>query len=161
KGQRRTLGDVVDGARQLLRPKAVGSVPNMLPWSIIALTRTTPAVRRQWTNAWGETVDLDALVERALQHLEVASMPLTQAMQEHRPVTARAPVHSFTCGGTHMLYALLTAAATGYGSGDRGARIQRQTDLLVWRLRADVEMMERFYRAKAGHPATIWFETDA
>ena len=75
KGRRRTLGDVVEGARALLRPTLVASLPNALPWSLIALTRTTSPRRRQWTNAWGEPVDLDALVESALRLLEEASLP--------------------------------------------------------------------------------------
>ena len=102
-GRRRTLRDVADGARVLLRPKLVISVPNNLPWSLIALTRTTPALRRQWTNAWGEPVDLDMLVESALRSLEQASLPIARAMQEGRSETAQAPVHAFTCALVHGL----------------------------------------------------------
>jgi hypothetical protein len=162
-GRRRTLAEVVEGARALLRPTLVGSLPNVLPWSLIALTRTASPPRRQWTNAWGEPVDLDALVESALRLLEEASLPVAQAMREGLPQTAQAPVHSFTCGGTHMLYGLLTAMHTGYPGKDRGERMQRQVDLLVWRLGADVDLIERFYRAPGlrGTPAAFWLELDS
>jgi hypothetical protein len=161
-GRRRTLRDVVDGARALLRPTLVASVPNALPWSLIALTRTTPPPHRQWTNAWGEPVDLDALVESALRLLEQASLPIAEAMRESRPLTAQAPVHAFTCGGTHMMYALLTAVHAGYVGEDRARRIQQQMDLLVWRLGADVDLIERFYRApgRSGDAVASWFELD-
>ena len=160
-GRRRALRDVREGARALLRPKLVLSVPNALPWTLIALTRTTSPVRRQWTNAWGEPVDLNVLVESALRLLEQASLPLAQAMREGRPETAQAPVHAFTCAGTHMLYALLTAVSAGYTANDRPERVQRQVDLLIWRLSADLDLIERFYQARAGNAGAFWYELDA
>jgi hypothetical protein len=161
KGRRRTLGEVVDGARALLRPTQIASVPNAQPWSLIALTRTTPPARRQWTNAWGEPVDLDALVEGALRLLEQASLPVAEVMREGKPETRQAPVHNFTCGGGHMIYALLTAMQTGYAGKDRARRMQQQVDLLVWRLSADLDLIERYYRARGGQPTDFWYEFDA
>jgi hypothetical protein len=160
-GRRRTLNDVVEGARTLLRPKLVISDPNALPWTIIALTRTTPPLRRPWSNAWGEPVDLDELVESALRLLEQASQPLARDMQEGRPETGKAPVHEFTCGGTHMIYALLTAVHAGYTGRDRAARVQRQADLLVWRLGGDIDLIDRFYREVSGDPKAPWYELDS
>jgi hypothetical protein len=127
---------------------------------VIALTRTTPAVRSRWTNGWGETVDLDAIVETALGMLERASAPVAEAMRDGRPLTAQAPVHGFTCGGTHMLYSLLTAVHQGYVRQDRAERVTRQVDLLVWRLGADVALMDRFYKARAGQAGAVWYELD-
>ena len=160
-GRRRTLRDVVDGARALLRPTLVTAVPNALPWSLIALTRTTTPLRHQWTNAWGEPVALDFVVERALRLLEQASVPVAQAMREGRPETAHAPVHGFTCGGTHMLYAVLTAVHAGYTGKDRRERVQQQVDLLVWRLSADLDLIERFYGARADNAGGAWYALDA
>jgi hypothetical protein len=160
-GRRRTLRDVVDGARALLRPTLVTSVPNALPWSIIALTRTTPPVRPQWTNAWGEPVALDVVVERALRLFEQASAPVAEAMREGRPETGQAPVHGFTCGGTHMLYALLAAVHAGYAGKDRRERVQRQVDVMVWRLSADLDLIERFYKARAGGAGADWYVLNA
>jgi len=157
-GRRQTVQDVVDGARALLRPAPIASSPNALPWSLIALTRTTPAVRGQWTNAWGEPVDLDALVENALRLLEQASLPVARAMREGRPQTGQAPVHGFTCGGTHMIYGLLSAVHAGYAGKDRRQRMQQQMDVLVWRLSADLDLMDRVYRGRTGD---FWFEFDA
>jgi len=163
-GRRRTLRDVVDGARALLRPTLVSSVPNALPWSIIALTRTTPPVRSQWTNAWGEPVALDVIVERALRLLEQASAPVAEAMREGRPEMGQAPVHGFTCGGTHMLYALLAAVQAGYVGKDRRERVQQQADVMVWRLSADLDLIDRFYKARAGVAASAsveWYALNA
>jgi len=161
KGNRRTMQELVEGARALLRPTLIVSSPNALPWSLIALTRTTALPRRQWTNAWGESVDLDALVESALRLLEEASLPVAQAMRDGRPETGQAPVHGFTCGGGHMIYALLTAVHAGYTGKDRSRRMQQQVDVLVWRLSADLDLIERFYRARGKRPSDFWFELDA
>jgi len=161
KGHRRTRQDVVAGARTLLRPTPIASSPNALPWSLIALTRTTAPSRRQWTNAWGESVDLDALVESGLRLLEEASLPVAQAMREGRPETRQAPVHGFTCGGGHMIYGLLAALRAGYTGKDRPRRMQQQMDLLVWRLSADLDLIERFYRARGTSTSGSWYELDA
>jgi hypothetical protein len=160
KGQRRTLQDVIESARTAFGPRLLAAGPNTLPWSVIALTRTTPPLRRQWTNAWGERVDLDDVVARSLFLLEEASMPLARAMREGKGETAQAPVHGFTCGGTHMLYAVLTSMHAGYTGKDRPARVQQQVDILVWRLSAEIEFIDRFYRSRAASPIAGWYQLD-
>jgi hypothetical protein len=157
----RTLGDVVDDAHALFRPSQVIGQPNAVPWSIIAFARTTSPMRATWTNAWGESVDFDAVVDDALRLMEQASAPLAQAMREDRPESTRAPVHGFTCGGAHMLYALLTAAQTGFAGKERHDRIRFQSDLMLWRMRADRALIERFYKERAAQPGAYWFELDA
>lgn len=161
KGHRRTLQDVVEGARALIRPTLIASSPNALPWSLIALTRTTAPSRSKWTNAWGESVDLDALVESALRLLEEASLPVAEVMREGRPETRQAPVHGFTCGGGHMIYALLAALHGGYTGSDRPRRMQQQMDLLVWRLGADLDLIDRFYKTRAGSAGVEWYALNA
>lgn len=161
KGSRRTLQDVVSGARALFRPTLVVADANALPWTLIALTRTTSTMRRQWTNGWGEPVDLDALVEAALRLLEQASQPLMQAMQDGQPETRQVPVHGFTCGGTHLIYGLLAAMYAGYTGKDRSRRMQQQADLLLWRLSAEPDFIERFFRSKGNAAGDFWYEFDA
>jgi hypothetical protein len=160
-GRRRSLRDVLDGARALFRPSQLGGSPNMLPWSIIAFSHTTSPVKSRWTNAWGETVDLDPVVEGALVMLEEASLPLTQLMREGKPEIEKAPVHGFTCAGTHMIYSILTAVHAGFTGRDRRERTQRQVDLLVWRLTADLGLIERFYRERAAERGVYWFDLDS
>jgi len=160
-GQQRTLQEVVEGAHLLFRPREVMTEANMLPWSIIALTRTTPPPRGRWTNVWGEPADLDAVVEGALRLMEEASRLVAQAMRADRPESAKAPVHGFTCGGTHMLYSLLTAVQAGYTGRDRVERVRQLVDLMVWRLHADLNLIEGFYKSRATEPGAYWYETDA
>lgn len=161
KDRPRTLREVVDGARALFRPGEVMAQANMLPWSLIAFSRTTSPVRPTWTNAWGEPVDFHRIVDQALRLMEEASSPLAKAMQDDRTESVRAPVHSFTCGGTHMLYGLLAASAAGHAGRDRAERIRRQTDLMVWRLRADLPLIEGFYKERASHAGAYWYGLDS
>jgi hypothetical protein len=160
-GGRRTLRDVVDGARALLRPSQVAGTANALPWSIIALVRVTSPLTPRWTNAWGEPVDLDLIVEGALRLYERASAPLAQAMQSGRGEAVKAPVHDLTCGGMHMFYALLAAMQAGFVGPDRAERMRRQVDLVVWRLSADTELIGRFYAERAREPGARWYEVGA
>jgi hypothetical protein len=60
-----------------------------------------------------------------------------------------------------MVYALLSAVHAGYAGKDRRERVQRQVDLLVWRLSADLDLIERFYRGRAAAPGASWYELDA
>jgi hypothetical protein len=159
--KRRTLREVVEGAHALFRQAEVIDLPNMLPWTLIAFSRTTTPLKSRWTNAWGEPVDLDKVVESALRLLEQASLPLMQSMREDRPETGRAPVHTFTCGGTHMVYGILSAVHAGYAGRDRVERTRQQMDLLVWRLRADLDLIDRFYKDRASQPGAYWYEIDA
>jgi hypothetical protein len=106
-------------------------------------------------------VDLDAIADGALRLMEEASRPLLQAMKDDRPERAKAPVHGFTCGGAHMLYALLTAVQTGYASRDRAERVRELLDLMAWRLHADVVLIESFYKLRAAEPEAYWYEVDS
>jgi hypothetical protein len=165
-GQRRTLRDVLEGARALFRPAQIArqsTLPgkaNALPWSLIAFARTASPLRPRWTNAWDEPVDFDVVVEDSLRLLEAGSQPLMDVMRQGKPHTAKAPVHDYTCGGTHLVYGLLTAMHAGYTGKDRVERTQRQVDLLVWRMTADIELIGHFYKQRAAHPGRYWFELD-
>jgi hypothetical protein len=161
RGQQRTLEELVDGARLLFRPGEMRD-PNSIPWSLIAFSRTTPSVRRRWINAWGEPVDFDAAVDGALRSLEQASSPIQTAMRTGRPLVTKAPVVNFTCGGTHLLYGLLSAIHHGFGGRSARERVQQQTALMIWRMGGpDVDLIARFFRAHVRSPRNEWEELDS
>src|SRR5262249_22625030 len=117
--RRRTLRGGVDSAPALFPPAQGLDPPHIFPWAPLAFSKTTTPLRGRWTNAWGEPVDFAVVVERALRLLEEASLPLAQTMREDKPESGKAPVHTFTCGGTHMVYGLLSAVHAGYTGRDR------------------------------------------
>ena len=159
-GQRHTVREVLDGARARFRPAVVGNEPNKLPWSVVAFASTTSPIKPRWTNAWNEPVDLDTTVEGSLRLLEQASLPLMKSMRAGGPETGKAPVHDFTCGGTHMIYAMILAMSAGYTGSDRLERTRRQVDLLVWRLGADIALIDTFYASRRGLAGQYWYEMD-
>ena len=161
RGRRRTLQDVITGARALFR-FSDATDRNTIAWSLIALTRTTPPARGTWTNAWGERVELARVVEAGFEAMEQASRPIQDARDRGAALERLAPVHAFTCGGTHLLYGLLAATQAAYTGSDHRERLRRQMDLLVYRLWADVDLMGRFYQPKlATIPQAKWFLLDA
>jgi L-amino acid N-acyltransferase YncA len=160
-GRHHTIADLVEGARLLFRPTEMAH-PNQLPWSLIALSRTTPPVRRRWTNAWGEQIDLDAWVNGAVQSLESASAPIADAMRAGRPLAGKAPIHNYTCGGTHRLYSLLSAVHYGFGAKEARDRVQEQTAVMIWRMGGvEADLIGRFYAALPRSPLNQWEERDA
>jgi GAF domain-containing protein len=60
-----------------------------------------------------------------------------------------------------MVYALLSAVHAGYAGKDRRERMQQQVDLLVWRLSADLDLIERFYGPRAGNAGAAWYALGA
>lgn len=160
-GRQRTLADLAGGARLLFRLQTMMD-PNTIPWSLIAFSRTTSTVRRRWTNAWGEQVDLDAAVDMALRDLEAASAPIDAAMRAGRPLAGKPKVYDFTCGGTHLLYGLLSAVHYGFGSKRARQRVQHQTALMVWRMGdADLDLIDWFYLGRPRKAINTWRELEA
>jgi hypothetical protein len=108
---------------------------------------------------WEEPVDLDPGRGNLAGVVRASVAPVDAGHARGQIGAVKAPVHSFTCAGTHMLYALLTALHTGYAGQDRRERTQRQINLLVWRLTADVALIERFYKERAAENGVYWFES--
>lgn len=160
-GRERRLEEVIAGAHALFRFSAA-THRNTIAWSLIALARTTAPSSGSWTNAWGERVVLGDVVEAALTALEEGSRPLEEARRRGVPPERQAPVHAFTCGGTHLVYSVLTAAHTGHARPAQRERLRQVMDLLVYRLWADRYLLGRFYGPKlASVPAASWFLLDA
>jgi hypothetical protein len=160
KGRRRSLQDVADGARGLFR-FSERTDRDTIAWSLIALSATSPAARGAWTNAWGERVELARVVQAGFETMERASRPIQEARDAAMPLEERAPIHAFTCGGTHLLYSLLAATSTGYRVPRHRERLDRLMDLLVYRLRGDLHLLERFYGPKLSTvPGMGWFLLD-
>jgi hypothetical protein len=60
-----------------------------------------------------------------------------------------------------MIYSLLSAVHAGYTGKDRRERVQQQVDLLLWRYTADLDLIDRFYGARAGNAGASWYALDA
>lgn len=159
-GRRRRLAELADGGRALFRPGSVAIRPDSTCWSLVAFSRTS-LMRKRWVNAWGEQVDLDEVTDAVLGTLERASAACTEARRAGRPLAAQADVHGFTCGGTHMLYGLLSCVYHGFGGSGARQRVREQVALMAWRMKADVDLITRFYASRGSDGTFNWFETDS
>ena len=159
--RRRTFREVVEGAHALFRPAAVitsrtccrgaSSHSRGRPRRCGASGRTRGASMSTSISSSSALSSSSRTLRRRWRRL----------MREDKPETAKAPVHDFTCGGTHMIYGVLSAVQAGYAGRDRLERIRQQMDILVWRLRADMGLIDRFYKERAAQPGAAWFELDA
>jgi hypothetical protein len=58
-------------------------------------------------------------------------------------------ISNFTCGGTHLIYSLAVAVRYGH-LGKRGReRLADQLSLLIWRLKADLALLDQYYEKVA------------
>lgn len=139
------VGDLVEGAKARFRFEPKTANPDELAWSLIAFSKTVPADRDTWTNADGGRIRLSEVIRFGFDVLDAATSALRQAMHQGQMPTAKDKIHGFTCGGTHLIYALAACVGNGYRQDDFVKRLAAHLELLVWRLSADWSLLERFY----------------
>jgi len=152
------LHDLGAGAQALFRfdPRTVDR--NDLAWSLIAFAELgAPA----WENAYGERIELQAVVRCGLQALQEATQGLKPYAAAGLPLPQKMPIHRFTCGGTHLCYSVLVAAKHGYLQAAGGDVVQEQLQLLLYRLQADPDLIDRYYREIPASPLVELFRAGA
>lgn len=152
-GRRYHLKDLADGARGLFTFDPKRFDKDDLAWSLIAFSTLHAD---EWTNVSGQRIRLRDLVAFGFQTIEEATRGMGASAQANRPLPQKYAIHGFTCGGTHLAYSLVIATKEGYADEYR-SRLKAQLDLLVYRLWADPELMDRFY---ATFPKTSWVEVN-
>lgn len=151
-GKRYTVGDLVNSAKGLFTfdPKTIDQ--DDIAWTLIAFSQEIPPSRDTWTNAHGQQIRMTDLVRFGFDVLDAACRQLQQAKQRGVMPTDKDAIHSFTCGGTHLIYGLASCVGNGYRRDDFVKRLQGHLDLLVWRFEAERHLMERFYRQSPPPP---------
>lgn len=150
-GRRRTVGDVLYGAKRLFAFDRA-KVPNSgddLAWSIIAFAKTTPPGQDVWRNAEGQEIRFREVVEYAFSTAEEASAAFRAAMEKGTTPTWKDRISNFTCGGTHLIYSLGVAVRHGYLEEAGRRRFADQVRLLLWRLRVDLLLQDQYYEMVA------------
>jgi hypothetical protein len=152
------LQDLGEGAKALFRfdPRTVDR--DDLAWSLIAFAELrAPA----WENAYGERIELQAVVRFGLQALQEATQGLKPYATAGLPLPQKLPIHGLTCGGTHLCYSLVVAAKHGYLEAASGDILRDQLRMLTYRLRADPDLIDRYYRAISSAPGVDLFRAGA
>jgi hypothetical protein len=137
------LQDLSDGAKALFRFDPSSFDRNNLAWSLIAFAELQV---QDWENAYGEQIQLQEVVRFGLQVIDEATQGLKPYATAGLPLPKKLPIHSFTCGGTHLCYSLLVAARHGLLQAAGGDILQEQLQLLIYRLQADPALIDRYYR---------------
>jgi hypothetical protein len=161
RGRRYTLEDLIEGAKTRFHLTTVH--PNDMAWSLVSLTTAAPPVRGRWVNAWGQPVQVAEFVEHAFQVAERATEGVRRTWTQNQPLAGKSAIHDFTCGGTHLIYALVVAARNGYQVRNHEQRLRDQLGMLIYRMWADLELIDRFYAKvpDAARPPVSWFSLDA
>ena len=168
--RRYTLRDVADGAKALFRcdpadlfkfddrkfrydpvaAMAMGKgelVHEHLPWGLIAFTILMPPPQASWSNAYGETINLPVVIDRALAEYE-STCALGQAALAQgaaSPTAFREAIKNYSCFGMHSVYSFTACWRRGYTNNHLPERLKQTLDLVTWRLKGDAEASDREY----------------
>jgi len=152
------LKDLGDGAKALFRFDPRTFNRDDLAWSLIAFAELQA---HEWDNAYGQKIQLTEVVSFGLQVLQEATQGLKPYVAAHLPLPKKMPIHSFTCGGTHLCYSLLVAAKHGFLQATGGDIMQEQLQMLIYRLQADPDLIDRYYREIPPAPGIDLFRLGA
>lgn len=151
-GHRYTINDLINSAQGLVTFDPRTFDRDDLAWTLIALSLQMPPSRDTWTNAHGQQLRLTDMIRFGFDALDETCRQLQRAKDRGTMPTEKDAIHSFTCGGTHLIYGLASCVGNGYRRDDFANRLQAHLDLLVWRLEADGYLMERFFRQLPAPP---------
>ena len=150
--------DLGDGAKALFRFDSSTFDRNDLAWSLIAFAELQA---HDWENAYGERIQLKEVAAFGAQVLQEATQGLKPYATAGLPLPKKQPIHSFTCGGTHLCYSILVAARRGLLQAAGGDIVQDQLQMLLYRLQADPELIDRYYREISSTPGVDLFRAGA
>jgi hypothetical protein len=152
------LKDLGEGAKALFRFDPRTFDRDDLAWSLIAFAELQA---QEWENVYGERIQLKELAAFGAQVLQEATQGLKPYATAELPLLKKLPIHSFTCGGTHLCYRLLVAARRGVLRAAGGDIVQDQLQMLIYRLQADPELIDRYYRGISSTPGVDLFRVGA
>lgn len=148
RGRRYTLEDLIAGAKARFDLAKV--LPDDIAWSLVSLSTVAPPLLGQWVNAWGRRVRMAEFAERAFQVAEGATQSVRATWMQNKPLADKSPIHSFTCGGTHLIYSLVVAVRNGYGAENTARRLRDQLGMLIYRMWAEIDLIDRFFAVMPG-----------
>lgn len=149
-GNRYTLRDLGESAKALFRfdPGDIrrfnSDLPEEhLPWCLIAFSTIAPPDKSTWTNAWGEKIDLNQVIDLGLADYESVCAKLTPATAAApgEPFDFRERITKYSCYGMHAFYGFFACYRNGYRSNDLEKRLRAVLDHLVSRLERDVRSL--------------------
>ncbi len=145
-GNKYTLRDLGESAKAIFRfdpenlqrydPVMVGE---HLPWGLIAFSTLMPPSQPTWVNAYGETIDLNQVIDRGFAAYETSSSGIDNilARGEAEPIKFREEMTKYSCDGMHMVYGLLSCFKNGYRGNNMEQRLKDLLETVIYRLEGD------------------------
>jgi len=140
------LHDLGEGAKARFRFDPNTFDRNDLAWSLIAFAELQAD---EWENAYSQRIRLKEVAAFGLKVLQEATEELKPYCKASLPLPKKMPIHSFTCGGTHLIYSLFVAARHGFLEAHGRDSLQEQLEMLMYRLQADPDLIDRYYHRLA------------
>ncbi|MDX2031467.1 MAG: hypothetical protein SF339_12400 [Blastocatellia bacterium] len=125
-----------------------------LPWGLIAFSIMLPPAQSAWTNAYGEKLDLAAVLDRGLAEYESTCLLTRDALRQGQRETEafRQEIKKYSCFGLHSVYGFLAGLKHGYRNNNLETRLQELMDVVIYRLKGDAEMIDQEYAAANSQP---------
>jgi hypothetical protein len=151
-GARYALRDLGEGAKALFRcdPQNLKRyddhlVEQHLPWGLIAFSILVPPSQSTWTNAYGDTINLPAVIDRGLADFEGVCKDVkdTIARGEMESLEFRQDIAKYSCYGMHLVYGYLSCLKNGYRNNNLAARLNAMMDSVIYRLKGDALAIDR------------------
>lgn len=123
-------------------------------WTLDLLSHVLPP-NATFTNALGETVKLEQVMDDALSYLELATGDLQMAMAQGMPVVLKRKqgLYGHSCGGLHLVQAVLTHARHPQVRKKWGKRLDTQIAVLFYRLDSERKQYDKaLQQAQASAP---------
>jgi hypothetical protein len=158
KGRIFHLKDLGEGAKALFRFDPNTFDRNDLAWSLISFAELQADV---WENVYGQRIQLREVAAFGLKVLQEATDGIKPYLRASLPLPQKMPIHSFTCGGTHLIYSILVAARHGLLDAQGLDSLQGQLQMLLYRLQADPDLMDRHYQRVGEVPGVEMFRASA
>jgi len=126
------------------------TIGDNLAWSLTAFAHVTNPADDAWTNARGDKIQFNVVVESAMAILERATKRLKITIGSTNSDPISDDIHEFACAGTHLVYGLTSCLKFGHCKNGLPERMQSQFDVLTWRLENDIKLADAYYDALAG-----------
>ncbi len=118
---------------------------NDVPWSAQAFCQAADQGQDTFTTSDGTVVDLRTMTSQLVEALEKESEFLDEirlagdTTYEKR----RQGIFRYTCGGTHLFMGADACVTAGFGDQALSERLAYQMDLLFWRMRREIEVVDQ------------------
>jgi len=154
-----TLRDLGESAKALFRidlqnfdryePNLLGQ---HLPWGLIAFSILTEPSKPTWVNAYGETIDFPAVIDRSLAVVEsmCSDIETTVGKGEMESLEFRQAIAKYSCAGMHNVYSYFSCLQHGFTGNDLQKRLSQLLDNTLLRLKGDSLAIDREAEAAKG-----------